>query len=88
MSGRVPKIAGQTHTLELCIECPFGDGGVGQRRADIGGKHFSGRQIHDLHRSAVRRVAEEQDLEIRSFGVAIHAALGEVLGGEGLNIDT
>ena len=87
LSGWVSKIAGQTHTLELCIECPFGHGRVGQRRADIGRKRFSGSQIHDLHRCTVRRIAEKQDLKVRGFGITIHAALGEVLGGEGLNID-
>ena len=73
--------------LELCIECPFGHGRVGQRRADISRNRFSGSQIHDLHRSTVCGVAEKQYLEIRGFGIAVHAAFGEVLGGEGLNFD-
>ena len=88
LPGRVSEITGQAHTLELCIERPFGHGGVGQRRADIGGKCFSGSQIHNLHRSTVRRIAEKQHLEVRGFGIAVHTAFGEVLGGEGLNIDT
>ena len=79
LSGWVSKIAGQTHTLKLCVERPFGHGGVGQRRADIGRKRFSGSQIHDLHRCTVRRIAEKQDLKVRGFGITIHAALGEVL---------
>ena len=87
LPGRVSEIAGQTHPLELCVECPFGHGRVGQRRADISRKRFSGSQIHDLHRCAVRRIAEKQYLKVRGFGIAVHAALGEVLGGEGLNID-
>ena len=87
LSGWVSKIAGQTHALELCIECPFGHGRVGQRRADISRNRFSGSQIHDLHRSTVCGVAEEQHLKIWGFGIAVHAAFGEVLGGEGLNID-
>ena len=87
LSGQVSEIARQTHTLELCVECPFGHGGIGQRRANIGGKCFSDSQIHDLHRRTVCRVAEKQHLKVRGFGVAVHTALGEVLGGEGLNID-
>ena len=87
LSGRASEIAGQAHTLELRVECPFGHGRVGQRRVDIGGECFSGSQIHDLHRRTVRRVAEKQHLKVRGFGVAVHTALGEVLGGEGLNID-
>ena len=79
MSGWVSKIAGQTHALELCIECPFGHGRVGQRRADIGRKRFSGSQIHDLHRCTVCGVAEEQHLKVWGFGIAVHAAFGEVL---------
>ena len=79
LSGWVSKIAGQTHTLKLCVERPFGHGGVGQRRADIGRKRFSGSQIHDLHRCTVRRIAEKQDLKVRGFGITIHAALGDAL---------
>ena len=79
LSGWVSKIAGQTHTLELCVERPFGHGRVGQRRADIGRKRFSGSQIYDLHRCTVCGVAEEQHLKVWGFGIAVHAAFGEVL---------
>lgn len=82
----VSEIAGQAHTLELCVECPFGHGGIGQRGADIGRKRFSGSQIHDSHRSAVSRVAEKQDLKVRSFGVAVNPAFCEVYTAIALNI--
>ena len=78
LPGRVSEITGQAHTLELCIERPFGHGGIGQRRADIGGKYFSGSQIHDLHRRTVRRVAEKQHFKVRGFGIAVHAAFCQI----------
>ena len=86
LPGRVSEIAGQTYTLELCIERPFGHGRVGQRRADIGRKRFSSSQIHDLHRRTVCGVAEKQHLEVRGFGIAINPAFGEVYAAIALNI--
>ena len=79
LSGRIAEEARQAHTLKLRIECPFGHSRICQCRTDIGRKRFSGSQIHDLHRCTVCGVAEEQHLKVLGFGIAVHAAFGEVL---------
>lgn len=49
-------------------------------------KRLTGGQVRDLHGAAIQRITDEQDAEVRGFGVAIDAGLREVLGGEGLDI--
>ena len=83
-----PQPAGQAHTLELSVESPLGHGRVSEGRQHFGGELLSNGEVHHPDRSAVCRVAEQQDFKIRGCGILIYTAFVERRGGKRLNIAT
>ena len=87
VADRYPQPAGQAHTLELGIEGPLSHGGVSEGRAHLGGELLPNGEVHHPNRTAVRRVAEQQDFKIRRGRIPIHAAFVERSRGKRLDID-
>ena len=67
-----PQPLGETHALKLRVECPLAHALVGQRVDHLGRDLFPLGQIHDLYLAAVRAVAQQQDVKVGAFHVAVH----------------
>ena len=67
-----PQPPGQAHALKLRVERPLAHALVGQRVDHLGRDLFPLGQIHDLYLAAVRAVAQQQDVKVGAFHVAVH----------------
>ena len=67
-----PQPLGEAHALKLRVECPLAYALVGQRVDHLGRDLFPLGQIHDLYLAAVRAVAQQQDVKVGAFHVAVH----------------
>ena len=75
---QVHEIPGQTHSFEIGIEGPFGDGFIGEGRQDFFRDGLPLGQIDHLHWAPIHRIAKKEDGKTRGFRIFIHPAFGQV----------
>ena len=83
----VPEPARQADALKLCVEGPLDYGVIRQRGHDLRRQLLAGEKVDHLYRTAVHGVAKQQNVEVRSLGVLVDTALGQVDAAEGLYVD-
>ena len=85
--GLVAEHTGKTNTFKICIESVFNNVFIFESRQYFGRDLFTHRQVDYGYSTAVNGIAEEHNLKVRRFGIAIDPTFGEVNATEGLDIN-
>ena len=83
---RHSQIPGQAHALKVGVKRPLGNALIRKRREDFLRDTLTTGQINHLHRAVIHRIAEQQNLKIGRFAVAIHRRLAQIDAGIGFYI--